>query len=218
RGRCFFTDVLQISPIYPFGKVGSGRITTKRPALSRQRTNGNRMRHNLANDKGLSSTRCWIAVLIILIAYVFVSLNHLADFPPVGQDEPWIAAAPYKLVTQGVYGSDLFAGYYGMDRHNLNHMPVYPLLQAGVFRVFGVGTFQMRILPVSLGFVLLLLVVAVGHQLGNAYVGVLAAAFLTGLRVAAGDGATGILLLDLARINRYDIAVPVFGLMALLAF
>src|SRR5262245_20473885 len=176
------------------------------------------MRQNQAKDKGLCSTGCWIALLIILVTYVSVSLNHLADFPPVGQDEPWIAAAPYKLATQGVYGSDLFAGYYGTDRHNFEHMPLYPLLEAVVFKVFGVGVFQMRILPVALGFVLLLLVVAVGHQLGNAYVGVLGAVLMTGVRIAAGDGATGIMLLDLARINRYDIAVPVFGLMALLAF
>ena len=38
------------------------------------------------------------------------------------------------------------------------------------------------------------------------------------LRVAAGRDGTGILLLDSARINRYDIGVPVFGLMALMAF
>ena len=38
------------------------------------------------------------------------------------------------------------------------------------------------------------------------------------LRVAAGRDGTGILLLDSARINRYDIGVPVFGLLALLAF
>src|SRR6266498_1980494 len=111
------------------------------------------MRHTLDNDKGLCTGRCWIAALIILIAYLFVSVHRLADFPPMGQDEPWIAAAPYKLVTQGVYGSDLFAGYYGMDQHNFDHMPMYPLLQAGVFKLFGVGAFQMRILPVSLGFV-----------------------------------------------------------------
>ena len=55
------------------------------------------------------------AVPVILIIYALVSVSHLSVFPPMGQDEPWIAAAPYKLVTQGIYGSDLFAGYYGMD-------------------------------------------------------------------------------------------------------
>ena len=38
------------------------------------------------------------------------------------------------------------------------------------------------------------------------------------LRITAGGARTGILLLDRARINRYDIAVPVFGLAALWAF
>ena len=38
------------------------------------------------------------------------------------------------------------------------------------------------------------------------------------LRMTAGGAGTGILLLDRARINRYDIAVPVFGLAALWAF
>jgi hypothetical protein len=38
------------------------------------------------------------------------------------------------------------------------------------------------------------------------------------VRIADGGGPTGILLLDRARINRYDIAVPVFGLLALWVF
>src|SRR5471030_1986869 len=56
--------------------------------------------------------------LVGLLAYLLVSLNRLAVFPPVGQDEPWIAAAPYKLATQGVLGLELFTGYYGMERHH----------------------------------------------------------------------------------------------------
>jgi hypothetical protein len=47
-----------------------------------------------------------------------VSFSYLDVFPPVGEDEPWIAGAPYKLATQGTYGSDLFSGYYGVDWHN----------------------------------------------------------------------------------------------------
>ena len=60
------------------------------------------------------------------ILYLAVSLDRLSVFPAVGEDEPWIAAAPYKLASEGVYGSDLFAGYYGVDRHNYQHMPLYP--------------------------------------------------------------------------------------------
>jgi 4-amino-4-deoxy-L-arabinose transferase-like glycosyltransferase len=157
-------------------------------------------------------------VLLGLLCYLLVSLNYLAVFPPVGEDEPWIAAAPYKLATQGVLGSDLFAGYYGMERHHYEQMPIFPLLQAAIFRLFGVGVVQMRALPVVCGFMLLLMVFAVGRQAGGDRVGALALILMLILRVAAGGDSTGILLLDRARINRYDIAVPVFGFLALWAF
>ena len=79
-----------------------------------------------------------------MLAYLAVTLPWLSVFPPVGEDEPWIAAAPYKLATQGVFGSDLFAGYYGMERHHYANMPLYPLAQAAIFKAFGVGVVQMR--------------------------------------------------------------------------
>ena len=43
--------------------------------------------------------------LIFILIDLAVSLEHLAVFPPVGQDEPWIAAAPYKLAAEGVCGN-----------------------------------------------------------------------------------------------------------------
>ena len=160
-----------------------------------------------------------VAVLIVcLVAYLVVSLSYLSVFPIVGEDEPWIAAAPHKLANDGVYGSDLFTGYYGVERHNYQHMPVYPLLQAAVFKAAGTGVLQMRLLPVAFGFALLVVVFLVGRQAAGAGAGALAVVLLLVLRIADGGGPTGILLLDRARINRYDIAVPVFGLLALWMF
>lgn len=156
-------------------------------------------------------------VLAGLLVYLFVSFSDLTVYPPVGEDEPWIAAAPYKLASEGVYGSDLFAGYYGVERHNYQHMPLYPLVQASIFRLFGVGVLQMRILPVACGFLLLLVTFLVGRQVGGGRLGALAVVLLVALRVMDGSDGTGILLLDRARVNRYDIAVPVFGLLALAA-
>jgi 4-amino-4-deoxy-L-arabinose transferase-like glycosyltransferase len=142
----------------------------------------------------------------------------LGVFPIVGEDEPWIAAAPYKLATEGVYGSDLFTGYYGVERHNYQHMPLYPLLQAVVFAAAGTGVLQMRLLPVAFGFALLVVVFLVARQAAGPRAGLLAVVLLLVIRIADGGGPTGILLLDRARINRYDIAVPVFGLLALWMF
>lgn len=166
----------------------------------------------------LMERRPSVVTLSALLIYLFVSLSHLSVFPPVGEDEPWIAAASYKLATHGLYGSDLFAGYYGMDQHVYEHMPVYSLLEAAAFKLFGVGVFQMRLLSVAFGLALALTVWAVGRQMAGERAGALAVVLMVGLRVADGGDATGILLLDRARISRYDIAVPVFGLLALLAF
>ena len=152
------------------------------------------------------------------IAYLVLTVPHLDRYPPVGEDEPWIAAAPVKLATQGVLGNDLFTGYYSMERHHLQHMPVYPLLEAGVFRLLGVGVWQMRTLSVAFGLALLAVVFVVGAQTGDPRVGVVAVLILLLLKTTTGENGSGILLLDRARVNRYDIAVPVFGLMALWAF
>ncbi len=152
-----------------------------------------------------------------MVAYLVVSLPNLDRYPPVGEDEPWIAAAPAKLATEGMLGNDLFAGYYSMERHHLQHMPVYPVLEAGVFELFGIGVWQMRVLSVVFGLALLVTVFLVGRQTGDVRVGILALFFLLLLRISGGNG-TGILMLDRARVNRYDIAVPVFGLLALWVF
>lgn len=163
-------------------------------------------------------TRPRIVLTGVLTAYLIGSFAGLAVYPRVGEDEPWIAAAPYKLATEGILGSDLFAGFAGMERHHYQHMPVYPVLEAGVFKAFGVGVVQMRLLSVLFGFSLLIVVFTVGRLIADERVGLIAVLLLVGLRVADTDEATGILLLDRARINRYDVAVPVFGLLAFCAF
>jgi hypothetical protein len=161
---------------------------------------------------------CRLVVLVLLLLFWTVSLDYLSVFPPVGQDEPWIAAAAYKLATESVFGSDLFAGYYGMELHHYQHLPAFHLLQAGLFRLAGVGVFQMRLLSVVFGLLLLTLTFAVRRQVDSAPVGLSAVALLLGLRLVNWGDNSGVPLLDIARINRYDIAVPVYGLAAFWAF
>lgn len=167
---------------------------------------------------GHGRLRWRMALVPLLLCYWAVSLDHLAVFPLVGEDEPWIAAAPYKLATEGVFGSDLFTGYYRMEQQHYQHPPAFQLLLAGVFRLAGVGVFQMRFLPVTLGLFVLVLTYAVGRQVGGSAVGVLAVVLLLGLRFTGGKAVTGIPLLDIGRVARYDIGVPVFGLAAFWLF
>lgn len=173
---------------------------------------------NPENSRPSSSSAAHAIVVTSAIVFLVVTLDHLSVFPAVGEDEPWIAAAPYKLAVQGVYGSDLFAGYYGSERHNYQHMPLYPLLEAGIFKIAGVGVVQMRLLSVLCGLALIGVVFLVGSEIRDARVGAAAVVLMLVWRIAVYGDATGILLLDRARINRYDIAVPVFGLLAFWTF
>ena len=168
----------------------------------------------------MSAETRWAALALglAIAVYLVASLSYLTVFPPVGEDEPWIAAAPFKLATQGTYGSDLFTGYYGIDKHDYQRMPLYPMLEAATFWLFGMGVLQMRLLSVVLGLALLLVVCAVGRFIGGDRVGVIASVLMVAQRITGGSNQIGILLLDRARIARNDIAVPVFGLLAWLLF
>lgn len=159
--------------------------------------------------------RSW---LLALALFVGAALPWLASFPLVGQDEPWIAAPAAKLATEGVYGDDLFAGYYAMEQRTYNFPPLFPLSEALAFRLLGVGVWQARLVAVLYGAAAIVLTYLLGQQLAGQAVGALAAWLLVGLRLAAEPQASGVPLLDLARIARYDIAVPPLVLAALLCF
>lgn len=157
--------------------------------------------------------RSIVLVIAAILLFCAISVDHLGSWPPVGEDEPWVAAAPYKLVTQGVYGNDLFAGYYGSEHRLYNLVPLYPMMLAGVFQLGGVGVEQMRLLPVAFGSALLIILFIVGRQILDTRVAMLSVGMMLLLCLTASSIGTGIPLFDVARINRPDIVVPVFGLL-----
>jgi hypothetical protein len=160
------------------------------------------------------------AALVALLAvglFLLVELRHLDVVPRVYEDEPWQASTAYKLLRDGVFGSDLFAGLAHMDERYYGFMPLHPLLLAVDFKLLGVGLAQARLETVACGALTLALTIALGARLFGLWVGALAAVWLvfvrwTGLTYIQ---PTGIPLVDLARIARYDPLVPVFGLASL---
>lgn len=153
-------------------------------------------------------------VLLAFLAFWLVSLVNLDRFPVIHQDEPWILSPGYKLFTQGTYGSDFFTGFYGMDRHYLQFMPLMSMLEGAVTRAAGVGLFQLRFITVALGLVMLTLVYRVGRQVASPQVGALGVMLMLTWPWTDGGGrvlGTGIPLVDLARIARYDLLAAVLG-------
>ena len=163
--------------------------------------------------------RAILAVLLLL--YLAVSLRHLTTVPRVYEDEPWQASTGWKLATAGVFGSDVFAGFSGMERRYYGFMPLHPLFLAAIFRVAGVGLLQARIETVLLGLLTLVLTFSLARRLfADARIALLAVVLLIAVRLTGltPSQVSGILLLDMARIARYDMVVPVFGLATLHAY
>ena len=155
-----------------------------------------------------------------LAAFLAVTLWNLDRFPALLGDEPWIASPGYKLVREGVYGSDLMGGVRGMDRHYFEFMPLMSVMQGVILQLLGVGVLQLRLLPVLAGAATLLLTFAVARMLAGARVALLAVLLaLTWQWTPGGDRfvlGSGVPLVDLSRIARYDVLVPPLGLGALL--
>jgi hypothetical protein len=158
-----------------------------------------------------------LLVLLLILLFWANGLNHLDRFPPIHEDEPWIAAPGYTFWEKGYFGTDLFAGFYGMEQHYYTFPPLFSLLVGGGQHLFGMGLFQARLIPL----ICIMLTLAITYRLGAScfshWHGGVAVAVLVGWRVAGplSPHFSGIPLADIARIARYDAAVPLFGLAAL---
>jgi hypothetical protein len=156
---------------------------------------------------------------IAALLFLALSIFHLDRFPPVHEDEPYVAASAAQLAAGATHGNPLFTGFHGAERQVFLYPPLLPVLQSFIFRVAGAGVVPMRIPSVAAGLAVLILAGILAARAGGAACGALTAILLVGLAVAAGlNGTSGVPLLDIARIARYDILVPAFGLAALITF
>ena len=173
--------------------------------------------------------RTRLSLLALLLVFWCLTLWNLGQFPTIQYDEPSILAPGYYLFTHGVYGSPMFTGFYGQERLYLEVTPLMSLLQGVSGRLLGIGVWQMRFVPAAAGLLTLALTYALAcaaikdqiDQRAGSRVGVLAVALLLlwPWRIPALPfSGSGIPLIDIARIARYDMLVPVFGLGALLAY
>src|SRR5262245_35510517 len=80
-----------------------------------------------------------VALAGLVLLYLATVLPSLGTDPIVGGDEGWIMSASAKLADEGVFGSDLFKGFYGSEDHYYFNLPLHHLVLAGVFKIAGVG-------------------------------------------------------------------------------
>jgi hypothetical protein len=156
--------------------------------------------------------------LLLIVAFALFNLVSLDRMPLVNQDEPWIAEPGLHFWQTGVFASELHRGFFGVERHFLLHAPLYSLGVGGVIALLGPGLYQARLLSLALATATAALTYALGRRLFSPRHGLIAVLMLTVWRVAEGIKAypSGIPLVDLGRLSRYDIGVPVLTVAACL--
>jgi hypothetical protein len=150
-------------------------------------------------------TVLWFLVTTVLSAvFVVIAARNLENFRPVSGDDAWIMSGSYKLATQGVFGSDLYAGLFRSEEHYFFNLPVLHYLQAASFRVFGAGVAQAR-LPSLISATVVIWIVS---WLAFRWYGLLAATLTITLLIAWRSNLLalypGLPLLSVARSGRQD--------------
>lgn len=177
----------------------------------------------------LKRNRVTIILGLLTVWYLLATLPYLEHFPRMEWAQPMIVAPAWKLADQGIYGSDMFATFYEADTRNYDHMPLYGLFLAGAFKLLGLGIWQARLISVLAGLFVIYLTYQLGKTLFDVPMGLLAAIVVACLRISIPNdldiirlgyqmNATGIPLLDFARVIRFDVMVPLWVLAASLAF
>src|SRR4051812_11342035 len=146
------------------------------------------------------------AALVSGIVVLLVSvLPNLGNHPSVTDDEVWVLSAAYKLATQGVFGSDIFRGFYHADQHYYFNMPAQQFVIAGALKLLGYGIAQARLVSVVYGVATLLLTYLLARRVYGVATAVMSLALLLFLRLNMGFD-TGLPLQELSSSMRYDLA------------
>ncbi|HSH02137.1 MAG TPA: hypothetical protein VLL52_06410 [Anaerolineae bacterium] len=170
----------------------------------------------MIKKRPLSPTLLWIPLFLF---FWYVTLNQLDQYPRIHYDEPAIAAPGYTWWQTGIFGSPLFTSFYGQEQIYLEVPPLMSLIQGLSATLWHVGLWQIRYPSVIAGLLILALTGGVANLLTNDWrVGWWAGFILLTWRlIPAGQPffGSGIPLIDIARLGRYDILVPLCTLSSL---
>jgi hypothetical protein len=159
-----------------------------------------------AHRRSSTTASVWVVgTLCVTLGFGAVAAYNLENYRPVSNDEVELMAVSYKLATQGVLGSDLYAGFFGADRHFLITLPLQFALDAVTFRLFGPGVAQARWVSLVAGGSVIVIVGWLAYRwygLGTALVcEVLLVVWPSNLTAAS----NGLPLLGVSRTARYDV-------------
>ena len=144
-------------------------------------------------------------IIILLLAYALLYSFNLNKFPVINGDENWFINPAYDLAMFGKMGTSMTYGSYNLANFTYWQPPVFILLMAASFKLFGFGIIQARMVSVGLGFLTVLFTYLLGLKLYNKKIGILASLLLM----------LNPLFFMISRNARMEIAVACFMVIAL---
>lgn len=162
-----------------------------------------------------------LAAYFLLLSFWFLTALHLDRYPINQVDEGWILSPGYQLVTQGSFGTSLFAGYYGAEQHLFDFMPLFAIVQGMAAFVFGITSFTVRYTNLALGMILLALLYVLARQWFNTCIAIVTVAlnllWVWGNRFGQ-NNQLFIPVMSNVRFARYDVLAVVLSLAACSTF
>jgi 4-amino-4-deoxy-L-arabinose transferase-like glycosyltransferase len=151
----------------------------------------------------------------LTIFFLFFAAQNLDNFRPLSSDESGIMAVSDKLAKHGVFGSDLYTGFFNADQHYFITLPVSNILQAMSFTLFGTSVASARAVSLLMGVLIIWLVSYLAYRWHGLAVSMLAAGAIVLWRSDLTAAYPGLPLLAVARSARYDVCAVMFVWLAI---
>lgn len=169
--------------------------------------------HNLKRIKNL----LWLTITAVLtLLFLTVAAANLPNYFPISADDGWIMSASYKLAEQGIFGSDLYTGFFNAEKHYFIALPVYHLLQAAALKLFGFGIAQARLPNLASAALLIAVTSLLAYRHYGRPTALLTAALLILWRSNLTAAEPRVPLLAYAQSGRYDLTAAALVWTALL--
>lgn len=117
-------------------------------------------------------------ILLILLVYIVLYSFNIDKFPVISGDENYFLNPAYNLAYLGTMGTTMIYGFYNIASFTYWQPPVYFLLLAVCFKLFGFGVVQARMFSVFFGLLTVSFTYLLGSKLYNKKIGLLASFLL----------------------------------------
>jgi 4-amino-4-deoxy-L-arabinose transferase-like glycosyltransferase len=148
----------------------------------------------------------WLTITAVLtLLFLTVAAANLPNYFPVSADDGWIMSASYKLSNEGIFGSDLYSGFFNAEKHYFIALPVYHFLQAAALKLFGFGIAQARLPNLASAILLIAVTTILAYRHYSRPTALLTAALLILWRSNLTATEPRVPLLAYAQSGRYDL-------------